>query len=360
MSSTTGSNKVPDLSVQPHLTEVGTEFETYAGRRTARLRAAIRTAIGERAANIVLGAERADGYQLGRSSKTRQDREIEHSAAHMDIPEAFITALQHGPYASTPATFPVGDVILHMTVTAEGTGIPEPHSRAVWEELTRVLEDTTGQPYCADVITPLPREIAALVWTGDEGTVTVTPARSRPTRLRSLVGLVLLPLTRAGDILTVSTVSASAAAVFAGGALTPTTVPGQAEPLPDLQPKVSTSASASGERHPGRKLPAPAAARPRPRAKVTASPRVPQAFAVPSPRPRSGAGHQASAKRPSPAVNGAKFEVRTTTPAAVPSTPAGPADDCGHSHRRDKQTPSGRPRIRQSLGPVGAALGKDR
>lgn len=183
-SSTTGSNQLPNLHEYPYIRAVGSEDESFGGSMARFRDKMLRTHAW---LADLLTYERRESYNRGLQDAqlTTLDRAVSHVVRNPDIPAPFIEALQRGPgNPGGGSTFTIGGHDVMVTFTAEGTGIPEPSSQAVWEKLTRVIEETTARPYCADVVAPLPREIAALVWNAERGIVVVASSLGgeRPAR----------------------------------------------------------------------------------------------------------------------------------------------------------------------------------
>ncbi len=182
-----------------------------------------------------IGAHRARRNE--RADRARMALEIEHLTGHPDIPVDLIRALQRG---TDPEGTPSRTVVtidgqrVHVAISVRGTGIPEPDSRGVWDGITGTYREISDSPYCADVVRPLPQEIAAIGWTNSaDQTVNVTACK--PPRLRRLLGVALFPLARAGDFMAMS--AAGSAAVLALGTGSVATVPITEEAVPELRPK---------------------------------------------------------------------------------------------------------------------------
>jgi hypothetical protein len=181
-----------------------------------------------------LGAGRAR-----RTDRARKLREVDHQAEHPDIPLNLVEALQRGTDPDEPltsVTVTIDDQHVHVAISARGTGIPEPDSQTVWDSLCTTYHDVARSPYCADVVLPLPQEIAAIGWTTAGGkTVNITPCKA--VRPRRLLSIALFPLARLGDLMALPAAGSAAALVLGTSSLAPVPVP--AEPTPDLLPKTS-------------------------------------------------------------------------------------------------------------------------
>lgn len=243
----TGSNELPqldDLQQRPHnLPYLGAEWETFTSRRIIKLRDYWIRKVPEVAA-FFHAEGRAEGYTEGFSAARREARELNHITQHPNVPDTLIKALQHGIDLDNPlsgATVDIEHLMVHVAVSSTGTGIPEPASQTVWDQLRATVRDIAACPYVADVIAPLPPEIAAIAWTADGHTVSVTPPRKEPRRLRGLSALLLIPLARLGHMTALPTAglaaTASTAAVLIGASITPTYLPAAPEPVPNLLPK---------------------------------------------------------------------------------------------------------------------------
>jgi hypothetical protein len=256
---TSGAQKLPDLRNLPRTThnhtDASPEWELNTSRRTVAFRDWWQK-----------GADGITTRRNRKSDRAQRLREVDHIADHPHIPANLIEALQRGinpddPLSGTTSTtIPIDGIDVHVAISPNGTGIPEPDSQTVWDSLCETVRNITARPYCADIVIPLPQEIAAIGWTGADGQpINITPCRAL--RLRGFLGIALLPLVRMGDIVTMSATSSVAA--LALGSFTPVSVP--AEPAPDLRPKTGISQrhhQAGSALLPGPKK-APAKARPK-------------------------------------------------------------------------------------------------
>ena len=234
---TSGANLLPDrsgLHRSPHSEpDAGPEREP-ADKHTVTFRGRWQKLPEAIVASRARRNERADRARLA--------RELDHLTGHPHIPAPLIEALQRGadhedPLSETIVT--VGGQRIYVAVSSRGTGIPEPDSQGVWDGLTSTYREISAAPYCADVVVPLPQEIAAIGWTTAGGqTVNVTP--TKPPRLRGILSVALfplVPLARAGDLMVSSATTTSAAAALVLGTSSLSPVPVPADPMPDLQPK---------------------------------------------------------------------------------------------------------------------------
>jgi hypothetical protein len=237
--STSGANLLPDRSslhqssrsepdTAPECEPTPTHPVTFRGRWWTTLPEELST---RRARNN----ERVD--------RARRLREADHIAGHPHIPLNLVKALQRGvdpedqPFRTTVT---VDGQRVHVAISSRGTGIPEPDSQGAWDAVCATYREVSTSPYCADIVLPLPQEIAAIGWTTPAGqAVNVTPCK--PQRLRAILSVALIPLARMGELgMSATTGSAAAALALGTSSLSPVPIP--AEPTPDLQPKTGSVA----------------------------------------------------------------------------------------------------------------------
>lgn len=168
--STTGSNELPRFADPCPSPLVDIAHERSVGRRVAQFRERMLQRHPWLAE--LLNVERASAWRSGFSAGMAQRLQLEHIRNHPDVPVPLITALQQGFDLDDPmggANIAIDDLVVTITVTSAGTGIPEPDSRAVWLRLREIVRQCRDQAPCTDVIATLPREIAAIVWTDTHG-----------------------------------------------------------------------------------------------------------------------------------------------------------------------------------------------
>lgn len=308
---TSGANLLPDRSSpsQPEQAE--------ASRPEAADRNRWRQALPEK-----ISARRARRSE--RADRARRLREVDHLATHPDIPSNLIEALQHGTTPGdtlTSTTVNIDGQHVRVAVSPNGTGIPEPDSQGVWDGLCDTVREISARPYCADVVMPLPQEIAAVDWTTAGQTINVTPCK--PRRLRGILGIVLFPLARTGEVMTASAASTAAALALGTGSLSPIPIP--AEPAPDLQPKTRIA-----ERIPqvaSTTRPEPAKVRIQVRPSTSTKVKVTTRTSAPRPAVTPKATRAAKRAPATPSISSAPEKVAATPKAsetAPPTTPAGP------------------------------------
>lgn len=177
---TSGHHALPRLP-EPHVV-ADVRHETPTGRGIAKFR----DKMLQKHPWLVelLAAERATSWRKGFSAGMQNHLELEHINDHPNIPVAFIGALQRGCDPQNPAsgaTVFIGDLEVTITVTSSGTGIPAPNTKAIWDSLNEIIGQVTAQPYCPEVIAPLPHEIATIAWANTDGQrVTITTSRHQP------------------------------------------------------------------------------------------------------------------------------------------------------------------------------------
>ena len=323
---TSGANLLPDrsgLHRSPHSEpDAGPEREP-ADKHTVTFRGRWQKLPEAIVASRARRNERADRARLA--------RELDHLTGHPHIPANLIEALQRGTAHenSLPETIVTVDgQCLHFAVSSRGTGIPEPDSQGVWDGITSTYRKISDEPYCADVVVPLPQEIAAIGWTDSAGqTVNVTP--TKPPRLRGLLSVALFPLARAGDLMVSSattTTSAAAALVLGTSSLSPVPVP--ADPMPDLQPKTGIAQRAPQVVGTLRPEPAKARAQVRfptsPRTNVTTRTSAPRPAVTPA-ATRSTVAEPVTPTGGSPAPTERPEVAPLVSESATPAIPAPPA-----------------------------------
>lgn len=324
---TSGANLLPSQSGLPQHTQPD-EWEPITSSRWWR--------------DLPEGISARRARRSERADRARCLREVDHLTAHPGIPANLIEALQHGTDEGDPLTETVVTIDgqrIYVAVSSRGTGIPEPDSQGVWDGLCDTVRSISALPYCADVVMPLPQEIAAIGWATAGGqTVNVTPCKT--TRLRGVLSVALFPLARAGEVLTLSaaTTSSAAAAALILGTSSLSPVPLPAEPAPALRPKVGVAQRIPQVATTLRPAPAKAQVRSSPPAKVavkvmtrTSAPRpATPPTTTSTPRPATTPTRTAQPKPAPPSLSPAPTKQAATTPKAPetahPTAPARPTE----------------------------------